>query len=148
MINNPKMNYLKNILTILIFIFLFNSCDAVFKDCTSVFKIVELSVVTTEGEPVELDEVNIINKTTGNALDLCSDGYDCDENRPSGAPELGRYTIFHDGLRDQVGKGGLIIQINGSNEVTSFQEEFLISDDGCHVSKEAGPDTVFVELNN
>lgn len=71
----------------------------------------------------------------------------CEQDAPAGYPEEGIYFIYHDGLRDEISGKKSKILAEGSNEEVSFQEEFLIGDNGCHVFKTAGPDTVFVELN-
>ncbi len=50
-------------------------------------------------------------------------------------------------MRGAIRRGTIEIKVAGKNDTVQFEEEFLISDDGCHVSKEAGPDTIFVEVN-
>lgn len=129
---------------------LFSSCDSyIGKVCTAEFRILGVSVYTVDDKPVVLDEFTINARPLHNEveLDVCGNGYDCENEGPAGWPEEGIYTIFHDGMRGVIRRGSIQIRVAGKNEKVQFEEEFLISDDGCHVSKAAGPDTVFVEVN-
>lgn len=90
----------------------------------------------------------ITNIETGRELNICeSMGSDCEKGTPYGQPEKGRYTIFHDGLRDEISGEKSAILVEGSNNKINIEEEFVIGDDGCHVFKAAGPDTIFVEMD-
>lgn len=128
---------------------LLSSCDSLGGEvCTAEFRSLGIAVYSTKNEPVILDDLTVTAREFQREikLDVCGNGYDCENGRPAGWPEEGIYTIFHDGMRSAIRRGSIQIKVAGKNEKVQFEEEFLISDDGCHVSKEAGPDTVFVEV--
>lgn len=61
-----------------------------------------------------------------------------------GRPQTGSYVVMHDHYAGKInGKRDLIL--SGSNEEYSFREEITVEDDGCHIYKVAGPDTITVE---
>lgn len=129
---------------------LFSSCDSyIGKVCTAEFRILGVAVYTVDDKPVVLDELTITARPLRNEveLDVCGNGYDCENGGPAGWPEEGFYTIFHDGMRGAIRRGSIQIKVAGKNDKVQFEEEFLISDNGCHISKAAGPDTIFVEGN-
>lgn len=129
---------------------LLSSCDLyIGKVCTAEFRVIGVAVSTVDNEPVILDELTITTKRfrQETTLDVCGNGYDCDTDGPAGWPEEGIYTIFHDGMKSAIRQGSIEIKAAGKNEKVQFEEEFVISSDGCHVSKEAGPDTIFVNMN-
>lgn len=121
------------------------SCDS--QICTSSFDFVQIQVLNQNEEPVELDSIKIIDMRTDKAIDPCDfdDPNPCPGGRPMGTPELGGYTIFHDGIRDMIIGDRIGIQVIGEKGDQQFQEDFLIGDDGCHVFKMEGPGTVMLD---
>jgi hypothetical protein len=128
---------------------LFSSCDSfIGKVCTAEFRILGVAVYTTEEKPVILDELTITATPSRNGKegDGGGNGYDGENDGQAGWPEEGIYTIFHDGMKGAIRRGAIEIKVTGKNERVQFEEEFIISSNGCHVTKEAGPDTVYLEV--
>lgn len=147
MFNKPA-----SVIVLFIIPVLFVSCDSLspFDNvCTLEFRMIGMAVYSAEHEPVVLDEIAIFAVKSGRktVLDICGDGYDCGAEGLAGRPDEGHYTIFHDGMRDKIRRETMKIQVEGKNENVSFSEEFVIGNNGCHVFKEAGPDTVFVDIH-
>lgn len=135
----------------LVYLFSLISCDSgqspIGRVCTDELRIIGISVFSMNKEPIVLHQFTITNLETGRVLNICeSMGSNCENGKPYGQVEKGNYIIFHDGLRDEISGDKSTILVEGSNDDVSFQEEFVIGDDGCHVFKDAGPDTVFVEV--
>ncbi len=129
---------------------LFNSCDSfIDQACTAEFRSIGVTVFTTENEPVILDEFTVTKRQfhSEGELEICGNGFDCENGKPAGYPQQGFYVIFHDGMRSKIKGGVMKVTASGKKDEIEFKEDFLISSDGCHVSKEAGPDTVYVETN-
>lgn len=138
------------VLFLIIIPVLLSSCTSyIGQDCTLEFRSIGVAVYTVDNEPVILDELTITTKRyrQETTLDVCGNGYDCDTDALAGWPEEGIYTIFHDGMKSAIRHGSIEIKVAGKNEKVQVEEEFIISSDGCHVSKEAGPDTIFVNVN-
>ncbi|WP_234567354.1 hypothetical protein [Rhodohalobacter sp. 614A] len=115
--------------------------------CTDELRIIVISVLSSEEEPIVFDQMTITNLETGRVLNICEAmGSYCETGKPLGQPEKGRYTIFHDGLKDEISGEKSKILVEGSNEMFSIREEFVIGNDGCHIYKDAGPDTIVVEV--
>ncbi len=130
---------------ILTFAFFF-SCDEPI--CTRDFRAIAVQVLTTDGEPVVLDEFTVKRSESGQVIEICNDALgDCEKGAAAGYPEEGIYTIFHDGLRNKIRGYQIKIDVEGKKGEAVFQEEFVIVEDGCHVYKAAGPGTVFVDTN-
>lgn len=105
-------------------------------------------MLSTEEEPISLDEVMVKNLETNRVITVCDGAFEnCENGVPVGYHEEGFYYVFHDGVRDEIAGEKSKIQIQGSNEKISFSDEFQIGYNGCHVFKAAGPDTVFVDVN-
>lgn len=142
-----RLHRVSKILFIGLFLMSFLSCDAWQEVCTSEFKIIGIQVLSADEEPIILDEVSVTNLETDRVVEICDDGLgNCEKGVPAGYPEEGLYFIFHDGLRDEIPGDDTKILVEGSNDEIHFQEDFKIGDNGCHVFKEAGQDTVFVEV--
>lgn len=123
------------------------TCDSLNTVCTDELIVINVRVLSMDEEPIDLDQVTVTGLETGGVLDVCDGSWlDCENGAPSALAKEGIYPIFHDGLRDEIPGDDMKILVEGSNSEISFQEKFEIGDDGCHVFKEAGPDTVFVEV--
>lgn len=111
--------------------------------CTGDFRYISIIVLTTDQQPVILDQLSVFDKTSGEEFDLCEpDG--CADGGSLGAPDMGVYYIFHDHFVGKIGMGDRTLIVEGENADISFQEEFGVRDNGCHIEKTAGPDTVIV----
>lgn len=105
-----------------------------------------MAVFSLEREPVALNQVDITVKSSGRKINVCDGGYGCGREGLAGSQEFGSYTIFHDGLRDKIPGNEMNILVQGQNKELAFRQDFKIGENGCHVFKAAGPDTVFVEV--
>lgn len=121
------------------------SCDS--QICTSSFDFVQIQALDQNEEPVELDSFEIIDMRTEKTIDPCDfdDPNPCPGGSPMGSPELGGYTIFHDGIRDMIIGDRIGIRVIGQKGDRQFQEDFLIGNDGCHVYKMEGPESVTLQ---
>ncbi len=122
-----------------------HSCNEV---CSDVFKMEGITVLTPGQERVFLDSLRITETRTGNIIDLCK--YDGQDPCPDGSymevsGEGIQPIIFHDGLREKIGLGGMGILVEGYADSLAFRQIFLIGDDGCLAFKIAGPDTVHLQ---
>lgn len=87
-----------------------------------------------------LDELRVYEKRFEVELDVCgSEG--CAPGSFKGNPESGSYVIIDDQFAGKINRV-LDIVVEGKSGELSFQEEFTIEDDGCHVSKRSGPETI------
>jgi hypothetical protein len=102
--------------------------------CTAIFASVMVKVETSQGVPVQLDEVYTIRKSTGEKI------------TPSQTMAEGRYSVLDDSYKDRMAnrtdefrfigkKGGQIV----------VDETYIISADCCHVKKETGKDTIIAQ---
>ena len=122
-------------------------CEVLFdsKVCTSEFRMIGVSVVYEDKEPVIFDDASVKNHRTGNEIDLCSSYHsNCTREEIIGHPESGYYTIYHDGLRNEIGMRPVALMFSASNDSVSVEQLFLIDEDGCHVQKKAGPDQIII----
>jgi len=145
-----KNNYLKSgflLITVLIIALTGQSCEELFnsKVCTLEFRYLTVSVVDRDENPVRFDEVFVTNYRTGDAIDLCDSEPSLCIDEISGSPEMGYYTIYHDGLRGDIGIRPLSVLFEASNDSVSVQQLYLIGDDGCHVYKMSGPEVITIE---
>lgn len=146
-----SLNRLSLLFLLLLSLFSLLSCDSgqspINKICTGEFKMIGVQILSMDKEPVILDEASITNVETGRVVDICEEGLgNCKNGALSGYHEEGFYFVFHDGVRDEIAGEKSKIQMQGSNEEINFSEEFQIGDNGCHVFKAAGPDTIFVDV--
>jgi hypothetical protein len=145
-----KNNYLKSgflLITVLIIVLAGQSCEELFnsKVCTLEFRYLMVSVVDGDENPVRFDEVSVTNYRTGDAIDLCDSEPSLCIDEIAGNPEMGYYTIYHDGLRGDIGFRPISVLFDASNDSVSVQQLYLIGDDGCHVYKMSGPEVIAVE---
>lgn len=110
--------------------------------CTAEFVTHTLTVLTPDAEPADSVQITVSNKATGNTYDVCEPSI-CDET-----PDDGTYVIFHDGFLGKVDSDGEEIVVRGTKGDKGFTEEFIFKDDGCHIRKIAGPDSVYLQMNN
>jgi len=123
------------------------SCEKLFdsKVCTLEFRYITVSVVDGDENPVRFDEVSVTNYRTGDTIDLCDSEPSLCIDEIAGSTEMGYYTIFHDGLRGDIGIRPLSVLFEASNDSVSVQQLFLIGDDGCHVYNMSGPEVITIE---
>ena len=58
----------------------------------------------------------------------------------------GTHIIFHDGFIDRIDEGeDATVVVEGMRGELSFTQEFVFTNDGCHVAKVSGPDTVTLQ---
>lgn len=137
------------LLSITVLLAVLSSCDTLIEDkvCTAQFEIIGMSVTTSDGNPVVLDEFSVKNTRSGKTIDLCeSDSSMCGESGVHGNPDFGLYTIFHDGLRSKIFGPVLGVLAEGRKGDQTFQRLFAVGDDGCHVYLAAGePELIWEE---
>lgn len=134
---------MKKILFFLAFVTpLLFSCSnpKVAKVCTQQFAIHNLTVLTPDGEPADSVQITVSNKATGNIYDVCDSSL-CEETATDGV-----YVIFHDGFFGKIDSDGEKIVVHGEKGGRSFTEQFIFGDDGCHIRKVAGPDSVYLQV--
>lgn len=108
--------------------------------CTLEFMSYNLTVLTESGEPVEDAEIQIRNKESGETYEPCvnHDVYTCEYQGYEG-----HYTIFHDGFQELTEPNKTIsLVVLGSKGDRVFSAEFSFLNDGCHIIKKSGPNTV------
>lgn len=120
-----------------------NSTNSNDRFCTAIFLGSAVSVLTPDGNLADSVQVRI---TIGNgeSFDPCTRtlGDYCDQQGP------GKYIIFHDGIRDEIDEGeNAAVLVEGTRGELSFTREFVFTNDGCHVAKVSGPDTVRLQAN-
>lgn len=132
---------------IIIMIITSASCDVIDdKVCLAIFISIGISVETEDGTPVVFDEFTVSNSRTNRIIDLCeSDSSFCDETGIHGNPELGQYTIFHDGVRNEIWGPAMGIIAEGRKGDLTFERLFVVGDNGCNVELLAGETTVVIE---
>lgn len=109
--------------------------------CTAVFITHTITVLTPDDEPADSVQITVLNKETGNEYDVCNSTI-CDE-----PPRSNPYIIFHDGFLEKVDSDGEEVIVRGAKGDKSFTEQFTFRDDGCHIRKVAGPDSVYLQVN-
>lgn len=138
---------MKTLFICLFFLMFVSSCDLFESSniCSSDFRYVNILVLTQENEPAVLDEIRVLDKHTGSEIDLCQPDT-CPEGSIMGIPEVGSYVIIHDHFVGKIRKRA-DLQVEGKGQQGNFQETFRVTDNGCNISKTAGPDTVFVTFD-
>ncbi len=102
--------------------------------CTAQFVLVEFWVVDDGGMGQEGFSLTVTNLRTGELYDVEQYSY-----------EDGQYTALHDGFQDEVFGDGDPIQVHGDDGRRTFDADFVIGADRCHIEKVSGPDTVVVD---
>lgn len=138
---------LKTLLLPLLILFS-SACDvADDKVCLAIFISIGIEVTDQIGAPVVLDELKITVSRTGKEIDLCeSEPSFCGESGMAGNPEMGQYTIFHDGLRSEIFGPAMGIIVSGKKGELEFQRLFVIGDNGCNVELLSGDTGVVLEI--
>lgn len=142
-----EYSYKRVYLVLILFLATGLSCDSISTICSSDFRYLGVGVYLVDGiTPVVLDEVTLTDGRSGKTIDLCdTNETECPGKGIMGVPENGSYTIFHDGLRDQIGFYPTPLLFEGRNDSITVEQVFLIGDDGCHVYKISGPGTLIAE---
>jgi len=108
--------------------------------CTLEQRVLNMTILTPDGEPADSVEIVVSNKETGESYQTCKKLYG-DDCYKDGAD--GTYAIFADGVEEGLDKGEKIFtEVVGKKEDLSFNQDYTVGYDGCHVYKAAGPDTV------
>lgn len=121
--------------------FLLASCDAVSPGliCTLEYVVLDVEVVDSLGRPVPGMTTSSVNERTGEAL----------AQNESLASELrldpGRYILASDSDAERVRVDGDPVRFTASGGGLSATAEFVLSNDGCHIRKETGPDRVVAQ---
>lgn len=115
------------------------STDSDSRVCTGEFVVHYLTVLTPGDEPADAVQIEVSNKETGEIYNVCEDDSICGPGE-----EDGRYVIFHDGFLGEVNSDGEEVIVEGFQADSSFTEEFVFGDDGCHIQKYEGPDQVYL----
>jgi len=105
--------------------------------CTAEFVTINLKVTDAAGQPVENADINITHSVSGDTLQVC-ESFECADGK------MGNYTLFHDGLMEEVSFEGEAFIVSGTAEEGSFREEFIFAKDECHVFKKSGPESVTI----
>jgi hypothetical protein len=111
------------------------------KVCTQQFVMHNLTVLSPGGEPADSVQIIVSNKATSDIYDVCGSSL-CEET-----PADGQYIILHDGFFGKIDSDGETIVVHGEKGDRSFTEQFIFGDDGCHIQKIAGPDSVYLRVN-
>ena len=103
--------------------------------CSDEFVSVQFRVVDVSGEPQDSFVVTVRNVRTGEAYSV----------RQPVSDEVGVYHALDDGSKDRI-HGIAPLKVHGERGDREFDASFLIGvdEDGCHIQKMAGPDTVVV----
>lgn len=123
----------------LILAFMFASCtsdNTGERICTEEFVVHTITVLQPDGQPADSVSINVRNKESGDLYDVCQNDL-CNANG-----QQGQYVIFHDSFQGEISKEQENIVVSGTKDSLSFTEDYSFYDDGCHVRKIAGPDTV------
>lgn len=135
-------------LSILFLAALMGGCDStnsIDRVCTAEFRIFSTTVLSPDGEPADSVDISITIGDSDESFDPCAE--DFEENCDIGGP-VGFYIIFHDGLIDKIDEGeNATVLVEGTRGELGFTREFVFTNDGCHVAKVAGPDTVTLQSN-
>lgn len=107
--------------------------------CTLQFVVHQVTVLSAEGEPADSVDINITDRNTGETFNPCeSEVFDC-----AGEGFEGNYTLIHDGYSDESEEGREFnLRVKGQKDQASFEADFTFRNDGCHIRKVAGPDSV------
>ncbi|MDZ7773265.1 MAG: hypothetical protein U5K31_11095 [Balneolaceae bacterium] len=134
-------------LTLLLAGLLFQSCLESHSPpvCTLQFEVHQVTVLNAEGEAADSVQIQITNQENGESFRPCErESYDC----PVEGFE-GRYTIIHDGYFEHSEEGKEFnLRVTGQKDEMSFQADYTFRNDGCHIRKVAGPDSVSLEASN
>ena len=141
------MKYIYKVIPFVCLALFFYACELA---CTDELRMIGVTVMAPEEEDsVFLDQIIITEKRTGKLIDLCDfgDHGHCSERTLREIPDYGiAPIIFHDGIRKKIKRRrAMEILVEGFRDSLSFQQEFVIGYDGCHVFKAAGPDTVYLQ---
>ncbi len=110
--------------------------------CTTIFAQIYIKVLFEDNRSADSVIIKTINKNDPNIIYELS--YYYDQFFPNNS---GVYTIFDDSFREVAFNKNLEIIVEGNRNDLSFEEEFVISSDCCHVFKVSGPDTVYLKPN-
>lgn len=136
------MNYLKTLSISLLFVAIC-SCNSVNSNdrvCTLKFRTISAKVLMPGGEPADAVDISVTIGNNDQTFDPCTEvlGESCESEGFDGF-----YLIFHDGFMDEIDEGeDATVVVEGMRGELSFTQEFVFTNDGCHVAKVAGPDTV------
>lgn len=113
--------------------------------CTAQFVVHQVTVLDTGGEPADSVEIDITDRDTGETFNPCeSDAFDC-----AAEGFEGNYTLIHDGYFEESEEGREFrLYVMGRKNQTSFEADYTFRNDGCHIRKVAGPDSVQLEASN
>ncbi|MGM0545163.1 MAG: hypothetical protein ACQEST_00445 [Bacteroidota bacterium] len=134
------MKFMRNLFPIFCLALLLQFCSSNQqpKICTDEFVMLSVTVLDQNNELADSVDIQVTNKS-GTIYDC--DEYLCQET------SMGTYSIMHDGLREEISDQKEIIIVEGNKDDFRFREDFQFRDDGCHVQKIAGPDTVTLQSN-
>lgn len=113
--------------------------------CTAEFVVHRVTVLGTGGEPADSVDVDITDRDTGDAFDPCeSEAFDCTADGFEG-----NYILIHDGYFEESEEGREFrLHVTGQKNQASFEADYTFRNDGCHIRKVAGPDSVQLEASN
>jgi hypothetical protein len=132
-----------SIVTVIIFLFI--NCEDNIKHhgcfvCTDEFKMYKLTILDFDNNPVDSVKITVKNKLTNEDFDVS------EHNNP---PFIkGTYIIFHDGFLKQVRYAPIFINVVSELDSIKIISEFAFKADDCicHVLKEYGPDSVWIDI--
>lgn len=113
--------------------------------CTAQFVVHQVTVLDTGGEPADSVDIGITDRDTGEAFNPCeSEAFDC-----AAEGYEGNYTLIHDGYFEESEEGREFrLRVTGQKNQTNFEADYTFRNDGCHIQKVAGPDSVQLEASN
>lgn len=113
--------------------------------CSLEFRSFNVTVLTPEGERADAVDISVIIGDSSESLDPCTEVYN---DSCSLEGDNGLYVIFHDGFKEQIAKGkNVLVTVRGVRGETSFSQEYIFTNDGCHIRKVEGPDTITLQAN-
>ncbi len=113
--------------------------------CSLEFRSYNITVLTHSGELADSVDISITVGESDESIDPCTElrGENCNQEG-----EEGFYVIFHDGFKDKIAKGeNVTVTVTGVSGDARFSEQYVFTNDGCHIRKVAGPDTVTLEAS-
>ena len=122
--------------------------------CRQVFEAVYLSVTDARGAPAHGAAVSATNLRTGEVYGPCPDGpaapgavlpAGCQADPSIGLfdpPDLAYYKLVDDGHRGGLSARGDTLLVRGTRGDAAFETRQVVRDDGCHVERTWGLETV------
>lgn len=107
--------------------------------CTAQFVVHQVTVLNAEGQPADSVDISITDQNTGEAFNPCeSEAFDC-----AAEGFEGHYTLIHDGYFEESEEGREFrLRATGQKDQARFEADFTFRNDGCHIQKVSGPDSV------